>query len=126
MVDTKTILVVDDDPQIAHLVAATLEDEGYVTHSLTEGRALIERARELQPDLILLDVVMPFVGLEEHLRELHSTVATRSIPVLLVTADMRTRNEIDRWRDYGVVDCVLKPFDLDVLSTKVHQVLQGA
>ncbi|MBV8086396.1 MAG: response regulator [Chloroflexi bacterium] len=123
MATTKTILVVDDDPEIAHLVAAALEDEGYVTHSLTDGRELIERAQEFQPDLILLDVVMPFVGLDEHLQRLHSNDSTRHIPVLLVTADVRTRTELDRWQGFGVRDCVMKPFDLDVLSDKVKHVL---
>jgi DNA-binding response OmpR family regulator len=125
MVHPKTILVVDDDPSIAQLVAAALEDEGYVAHSLTEGRDLLQRAQELQPDLILLDVVMPFAGLEEHLRQLHSAAATQTIPVLLVTADTRTTDDIDRWQGYGVVGCVMKPFDLDVLSHKVRQVLDG-
>ena len=124
MTDLTRILVVDDDPGIARLIAASLEDEGYTVDVLTDGRKLVERAQELAPDVILLDAVMPFVGLEEHLRQLHEEPATRHIPVLLVTADSRTRADIERWREFGVVDSVPKPFDLDLLSGKVESVLR--
>jgi CheY-like chemotaxis protein len=125
MADTKTILIVDDDPGIARLVAETLQDEGYSAEVLTDGRALLERARELQPDLILLDAVMPFVGVEEQLPRLHCTPATRHIPVLLVTADTRTIADLDQWQDYGVVGCIPKPFDLGDLIEKVNAALAG-
>jgi two-component system cell cycle response regulator len=126
MADIKTILVVDDDPGIARLVGATLEDEGYAAEVLTDGRHVVERAQALQPDLILLDVVMPFVGLDEHLRQLRGTPATRHIPVVLVTADSRAIADLDRWQSFGVVDCVRKPFDLVDLTTRVKQVLAPA
>ena len=118
-----TILVVDDDPTVARLVASALEDEGFSTSVLTDGRELLERAHEVRPELILLDVVMPFVGLEDHLRQLNADPATRNIPILLVTADNRAGSDIDRWREFGVVDSVLKPFDLDALSHKVNDAL---
>jgi len=125
MAEIKTILVVDDDPGIARLVAATLEDEGYSVEVLTDGRNLMERAQEVDPDLIVLDAVMPFVGLDEHLRQLRNTAATQHIPVLLVTADLRAIADLDRWQDFGVRDCVRKPFDLDDLTRKVERVLDA-
>ena len=57
---SQRILVVEDDPDIAYMVRETLRDEGYDAESLVDGRALLATVNRLRPDLILLDVVMPF------------------------------------------------------------------
>ena len=123
MAELKRILVVDDEPDIARLVAEALRDEGFQPHVLTDGRLVASTAERLHPDLILLDVVMPFIGLDDQLRQLRASPATRNVPIMLVTADARMAGEASTLRQYSVSDCVLKPFDLDDLLARVKDVL---
>ena len=119
------ILVVDDQTEIAWLVAETLREDGYAVETLTDARALLARAEELRPELILLDVVMPFISLDEQLAQLHASAIVGAVPIVLVTAS-RLGPDLDRWRAFGVVDALAKPFDLDQLVNTVRRALNAS
>jgi DNA-binding response OmpR family regulator len=118
----KKILIVDDDPDIMRLVAATLREMGYAP--LTAASA-IEGLRALfneRPNLILLDVMMPGMDgweMAARVRELSD------VPIIMVTAK---DSEVDKLRGFnlGIDDYVTKPFSLMELSARIEAVLNRA
>ena len=110
----KKILIMDDDPTIADLLAEALADEGYETHMTTQSLRFYDAVKEHQPDLILLDLMMPYLDGRDELK-LMSMGVDRQIPVIVVTADLTAANGEQEFRQAGVVHIVYKPFDLDKL-----------
>lgn len=126
MREMKSVLVVDDDPVVVNLCAETLRDAGYRVESVVDGRKFPMATRDTRPDLILLDVVMPLVDTYDALAQLRQDHPTHGVPVILVTADSQTNQELERWRQLGVVDCVAKPFDLDDLLSSVSRAIESS
>ena len=81
----KTILVVDDYADFARLLEGRLKAEGFAAHVVTDGTTVVEKARTLKPDLIILDIMMPDVGGTEVHLELMKDPVTRDIPVIFLT-----------------------------------------
>ncbi len=111
---TKKILVMDDDPTIADLLTEALADEGYETFMTTQSLRFYDAVREHEPDLILLDIMMPYLDGRDELKLMEMGVE-KKIPVIVVTAYLGAQNEEQAFRDAGVVQIVYKPFDLDKL-----------
>jgi CheY-like chemotaxis protein len=84
--DTGQVLVVEDDVGTRELLRRTLEKEGWMVVGTEDGRAALERMAERQPDLILLDLMLPGMDGFQFLAELRQTPAWRSIPIVVVTA----------------------------------------
>ena len=78
--------------------------------------------REHHPDLILLDLMMPYLEGDDELTLLNMNPETRGIPVVIVTAKADARQDLPRYRQLGVVDIVIKPFQLD----RLLQTIKGA
>jgi DNA-binding response OmpR family regulator len=110
----KKILVMDDDPTIADLLTEALADEGYETHMTTQSLRFYDAVKEHQPDLILLDLMMPYLDGRDELK-LMLLFVDRRIPVIVVTADLTAAKSEQEFRQAGVVHIVYKPFDLDKL-----------
>ncbi|HTK08521.1 MAG TPA: response regulator [Ktedonobacteraceae bacterium] len=104
----------DDDPTIADLLTEALADEGYETHMTTQSLRFYDAVREHQPDLVLLDLMMPYLDGRDELK-LMTMAVDRTIPVIVVTAYLQAVNEEKEFREAGVVHIVYKPFDLDKL-----------
>ncbi len=122
----KKILIMDDDPTIADLLKEALGDEGYETHMTTQSLRFYDNVREHDPDLILLDIMMPYLDGRDELKLMGMDMAAgrlRHIPVILVTAYLDAYKEEDEFRESGVVKIVYKPFDLDQLITLVHDTI---
>ena len=115
----KKILIMDDDPTIADLLTEALADEGYETYMTTQSLRFYDALREHQPDLILLDLMMPYLDGRDELR-LMQMGADHPIPVIIVTAFLGAGNEEEDFRKAGVVEIVYKPFDLDKLLELVR------
>jgi DNA-binding response OmpR family regulator len=115
----KKILIMDDDPTIADLLTEALADEGYETFMTTQSLRFYDALREHQPDLILLDLMMPYLDGRDELR-LMEMGAERQIPVIIVTAYPAAGNEAEDFRKLGVVEIVYKPFDLEKLLELVR------
>ena len=111
-----TVLIVEDDPGLSETLRFNLEREGYAVHTAADGETGLALARQLQPDLVLLDVMLPRLSGTEMLRQLRPESA---VPVLLLTA--RTA-EIDRVQglDLGADDYITKPFGLAELLARVR------
>jgi len=110
----KKILIMDDEPNIADLLNEAFADEGYETHMTTQSLRFYDAVREHQPDLILLDLMMPYLDGRDELK-LMAMAVDRTIPVIVVTAYLQAANEEKEFREAGVVHIVYKPFDLDKL-----------
>ena len=123
---TKKILIADDDPSVAELLVQQLSAEGYETYKATQSLRFYDAVREHHPDLILLDLMMPYLEGDDELRLLNMNPETRGIPVVIVTAKQGARQEIARYREMGVVEIVTKPFQLDHLLQIVKSVIGNA
>ena len=110
----KTIIVVDDEPDIEFALTLMLEDAGYHVVAVSQGDDLIKRLRtERAPDLILLDMLLAGHDGREIVRGLKADPSTRSIPVLMMSAHPRAAQEA---ADVGADGFLAKPFDLDTLE----------
>jgi two-component system, OmpR family, phosphate regulon response regulator PhoB len=121
----KTILVIEDEKDLADLVAFNLEKEGFRTFLATDGVMGLEKARDNLPDLILLDLMLPGMSGTEVCKSLKNDEKTARIPVIMMTA---RGEEIDRVVGFevGADDYVLKPFSTRELMLRVKAVLRRA
>ncbi len=117
----ETILVVEDDRSIAKGLAQNLQFEGFSVFQAADGERGLELAVNKQPDLVLLDVMMPKMNGFEVLRELRRREI--EIPVIMLTAK---GEELDKVRglEMGADDYVTKPFGLPELLARIHAVLR--
>ena len=120
MKDKPYILIVDDDPNIAHLVQLYLEKAGFEVRVASRGDDALNEFRKLPPDLMILDVMLPGMDGTQVLRAVRRT---STIPVIMLTA----RDEIfDKvlGLELGADDYVTKPFDAKELVARVKAVLR--
>ena len=118
------ILVVEDDDDIRELVAFSLEDEGYRVEQAADGIRGLELAGELQPDLIILDLMLPGRDGLSVCRELHRRSSdTPPSPVLMLTARGEEMDRIIGF-EYGADDYVVKPFNIRELMLRVRAILR--
>ena len=117
------ILIADDDPVIVRLLQVNFRLEGYDVETAAHGEEALTKAQELQPALILLDVMMPGLDGWEVARRLKDDERTKDIPVLFLSA--RAQEE-DRRKglELGVTDYVTKPFDPGELVGLVQRCLR--
>ncbi len=114
MVAKKKILVIDDEPDILELLKSTLEKNGLEVITALDGIEGFKKACEQNPDLILLDVMMPKLDGFTVLRKIRADDATREIPVIMLTGDGMT-STIFKAQIYGATDYIIKPFKLSEL-----------
>src|SRR3979411_3525485 len=100
----KKILIMDDDPTIADLPTEALADEGYETYMTTQSLRFYDAVREHRPDLILLDLMMPYLDGRDEL-QLMSMGVEHQIPVIVVTAFLGAGNGETECRTAGVCAC---------------------
>lgn len=112
------ILVVDDEKNILELVRFNLEREGYQVITSLDGVRGLELARSENPDLIVLDVMLPEMNGLEVCRELHQDPATKKIPIIMLSA---RADELDRvlGLEMGADDYVTKPFSPRELVARI-------
>jgi two-component system alkaline phosphatase synthesis response regulator PhoP len=116
------ILVVDDEVNITQILEFSIGAEGYEVISAQNGEEAIDKARREQPDLIILDIMMPIIDGYEACRILKANPLTKNIPVVLLTAKGR---DIDRRLGYevGATDYIIKPFSPNKLIDRIHELL---
>jgi twitching motility two-component system response regulator PilH len=112
------ILVVDDSPVERHLLTELLIGQGYKVTIATDGAQGVETAKRDQPDLVLMDVVMPGINGFQATRSLSRDATTRHIPVILCTSKSEETDKIWGMRQ-GAQDYVTKPIDASQLLAKI-------
>ena len=118
------ILVVDDDPSILETLTTMLRFKGYATHIAANGRKALEAVKEFDPDLVLLDIMLPDIDGYEICRRVKSDPETQDIPILIVSARTR-REEIVSLLELGANDYITKPFFLDEVIARVRTNLEA-
>lgn len=118
-----TLLIADDEKHNRVLLTELLQDEYQIVLAKNGAQAL-KMARERNPDLILLDVLMPGMDGLEVMRELKSADSTRQIPVIIVSALDSVADE-ERGLQLGAVDYITKPFHPPIVRVRVHNHLQS-
>ena len=117
-----TVLVAEDDDDIRALVVYRLERSGYVVVQAQDGEEALRLAAECDPDLAILDVMMPKLDGYEVTRRLRSDDATSRLPVILLTA--RTQEaDVSEGFAAGADDYIRKPFSPDELRARVQAIL---
>lgn len=117
------ILVVDDEEDIQELVRLNLTREGYDVNTAGTGEAAVELARDKQPALIILDLILPGISGLDVCRILKNNNKTRHIPVIMLTAKSE-ENDIVTGLELGADDYITKPFSSNVLMARVRRVLR--
>ena len=120
MKDKPYILIVDDDPNIAHLVQLYLEKEGFTVQVAQRGDDALNEFHKLPPDLLLLDLMLPGLDGWQVLKTIRKT---STIPVILLTAKDETFDKV-LGLELGADDYVTKPFDAKELVARVKAVLR--
>ena len=116
------VLVVDDEVNITQILEFSIGSEGYEVLTASNGEEAIDKARREQPDLIILDIMMPKIDGYEACRILKANPITKNIPVVLLTAKGR---DIDKRLGYevGASDYIIKPFSPNKLIERIHELL---
>jgi two-component system phosphate regulon response regulator PhoB len=117
------VLVVEDEINVALLISYNLEAEGYVVESVGRGDEAELRLAESAPDLLILDWMLPGVSGIEICRRLRAREATRTLPIIMVTA-RREESERVRALSVGADDYVVKPFSVIELMARVRALLR--
>ena len=116
----KSVLIVEDDQNIADLLRLYLEKEGYVAAIASDGGAGVEMFRKLQPDLVLLDVMLPVLDGWGVLRSIRQDSKT---PVIMLTAKGELTDKVSGLK-MGADDYITKPFEMKEVLARIEAVLR--
>lgn len=117
------ILIIDDEDDIREVAALSLETiAGWKVSTANSGKEGIDKARDVQPDAILMDVMMPTMDGPTAFREMQKTPGVSHIPVLLLTAKVQGVDQ-RRFAGLGVAGILFKPFDPLTLADQMASVL---
>ena len=117
----KKILIVEDEEIVLGLLQKKLSQEGYETSVARDGEEGLKKMREIKPDLILLDIVMPKMGGFEVMEEMQKDSGLKKIPVIVVSNSGQPV-EIDKARELGAKDWLIKTeFDPQEVIDKVKK-----
>ncbi len=117
------ILVCDNNDHILEFVKSELESEGHEVVTALSGRECIEKALEVKPDYIFLDMVMPGMDGWETLKELKNNVELKDIPVSMITSKRPTVETFKKEEITGIAHYILKPIKKEVLLEAINQTL---
>lgn len=120
MAEKQRILIVDDDENIAELVSLYLLKECFDTHIVHDGEAALEAVKNYQPNLVLLDVMLPGIDGYEVLREMRKT---SELPVIMLSAKGEVFDKV-LGLELGADDYIMKPFDSKEMVARVKAVLR--
>ncbi|MGM0439027.1 MAG: response regulator [Patescibacteria group bacterium] len=118
------ILVVEDDKFLREMITRKLDKEGYDVSQAVDGEEGLEKIREIKPDLILLDLIMPGVGGFEVLEEAKDDTEIQDIPIVILS-NLGQKSEVERGLDLGAEDFLIKAhFTPKEIIKKVKEVIE--
>ena len=120
----KKILAVDDERHIVRLVEVNLQRAGYEVVTAYDGREALEKVKAEKPDLVVLDVMMPYMDGFEVLKALRREPETENLPVIMLTAKAQDKDVFEGYH-YGADMYLTKPFNPMELVTFVKRIAAG-
>jgi len=123
MNETKTVLIVDDEPDILKVTEFRVRKAGYRTVTAVNGQLALEAARKERPDLILLDYKMPGMTGMEVYAELRDDSLLGGIPVIFLTASSQNDELMRRMQEVGAVNKIIKPYEPGDLLGKIKELI---
>ncbi|MCB8933441.1 MAG: response regulator [Fimbriimonadaceae bacterium] len=119
------VLVCDDERHIVRLIQVNLERQGYQVVTAFDGKEGLEKIRSEKPNLVVLDVMMPYMDGFEVLKTLRRDPETESLPVIMLTAKAQDKDVFEGYH-YGADMYLTKPFNPMELVTFVKRIAQGS
>jgi len=117
-----SVMIVDDEPDIQAIARLSLESVGgFSVEACNSGQEALDRATGIQPDLIILDVMMPGLDGPATLRELKKLPELAKTPIIFMTASVEP-HEVQKYKDMGVLDVIAKPFNPMTLPDIVRSI----
>lgn len=118
------ILVCDDERHIVRLIQVNLERQGYAVTTAFDGKEGLEKVRSEKPDLVVLDVMMPYMDGFEVLKTMRKEPDTETLPVIMLTAKAQDKDVFEGYH-YGADMYLTKPFNPMELVTFVKRILDN-
>ncbi|SON55725.1 Polar-differentiation response regulator DivK [Hartmannibacter diazotrophicus] len=119
-----TILIVEDNPMNLDMLSRRLQRKGYDIETAGDGKAGVEAAETIRPDIVLMDMSLPVMDGWEATRSIKSNPATSAIPVIALTAHAMNSDR-EKALEAGCDNFETKPIDLPALLAKIEQLLAG-
>ena len=117
------VLIVDDDPHIVEMLTEALTATGYEVASATHSLRAFDRAKEFRPDVILMDLMMPYLDGVDQVELLSMDSHLARVPVVVITANPRAASRRTQPRHESIVARLEKPFSVDELLTTIERVV---
>src|ERR1700761_2068303 len=117
------VLVVEDEAPLVTMLRYNLEKQGFRVDEAADGQEALTRIAEAQPDLVLLDWMLPVLSGLEVCRQIRRRAATRDLPVIMVTARTEDQDAV-RGLNTGADDYIAKPFSMDALLARMRALLR--
>ena len=122
--NSNVVLVAEDNSEIRELVCTELEAEGFKVISATNGKEAVSKTRNLKPDVIVMDLVMPVMNGIEAIERLKNDEATRHIPIIVGTVS-EEKEDIVKSFESGAIAYTTKPYFIPELMAKINSVLES-
>lgn len=120
----KTITIIEDEPFIIEALSFILKKEGFIVKSISDGAKAIEFVKDTNPDLVILDIMLPNVSGMKILEDIRSTKLIAELPVLMLTAKGQKKDRRAA-EDAGVSKFMTKPFDNEELIKHVKLMINS-
>ena len=121
---SKTVLIVDDDPFILDMYVLKFREEGFRVEVASDGKKAFEQIKEVHPDVVLLDIVMPLMDGFEVLNKVKQDDALKNIPIILLT-NLGQKEDTERGTSLGASDYIIKAhFTPSEVVSKVKEFLK--
>jgi DNA-binding response OmpR family regulator len=121
--DRETLLIVEDDVDVAEMLTAYFRAQGYEVQAVNWGEDAVQTCRTSHPDLLILDIRLPDIDGFEVARRLRKNQRTQDIPIIFLT-EMRERSDRMQGLELGADDYITKPFDIQELRLRVRNSLR--
>jgi two-component system alkaline phosphatase synthesis response regulator PhoP len=121
--EPKKILIADDNENIREALTYLLEDEGYKLWLAKDGAETLKKVREVRPDILFLDIMMPEVNGYDVCRTIKADAALKSTYVIMLTAKGQVAEQ-ERGREVGADEYIVKPFSPMEILTKIKNILK--
>lgn len=120
---TKKIMVVDDEENLLELVKTIFEKEGFEVISASNGKECLEKLKEVKPDLILMDMMMPGMSGRETTEKIRENPETKNLKIVFLTVARFSEVGKNMLKKLNVLDYITKPFDNEDLVCRVKKLL---